>query len=524
LVSTCVVASLLFVATTEYFRRLKPVIANDDDDNDDAIEESESELVNSVVKRPLRNKIPIPIHSSLKMLKIGRHDLVRKMIADPNYKLDVRKNEDADLRKSLEETMKRALWDAITVDIVQNKDFSKVLVLIDELRQKINLLTPHRRDLHEELNDVLDVKHLKMLLEKEIVDDKWLDRIVETVVKSRILLLQAPIRNQKTCEWLVKYKSRDFGAEAPSGPERLLLKFRTFLDFAHEKLEEIQLDTTNHHLQSLSILVREKGVEYYRKVFEEDMQSGNIGLDIMQKWFVNLKKRYDYPNDVSDLRTLHHIGTLDTIWKVYEEESREMAITNLPETFLSELDMVMDLFRISRGICRTASCLLIIRQILESRKLDLEQLGSQIHSLLLSETKQTKTVVQGNQLIVSFIGDQTGALNVSIATDLVINCTKQILADNGHSLEKQEEDFVRTALLEAMKGSKNHKVYSLVSERLYSDLKSLMMINDKETKLHCEKMHLSSLLKEQLIQLSKKLIEFADRDFLLHSHHYLNVK
>ena len=93
--------------------------------------------------------------------------------------------------------MHKAWVDLIRQELV-NKEYDHILRLIDEIRDRICGLTPHRIDLHESLRTSVDIPFIKQMLDHNVYGPNEFKTLID-VFLDRILLLQAPAhRSQAT--------------------------------------------------------------------------------------------------------------------------------------------------------------------------------------------------------------------------------------------------------------------------------------------------------------------------------------
>ena len=473
--------------------------------------------------------------------RLSRPDIVRKLIADPSYRIEVNESVDS-VRSKIDDTMKAVLWDIIHED-VKRKDFSKLIVLLRELIQKVNDLTPHRVDLHTELRGVVDIDLIQRLLETDEISQTWLDTIVDFVIRKRILVLESPARNEETMLWLKRYKAE--ASRMHDDPTFLLKGFRQFLDYCHKKIEEIELDMANHQISCLAAIVEDRGYAYYRELFEAGLRRGEYDLVNMQQWIRDVTQRY--ADKKWSLQTLHAVGILNIVMEnVYSE-----TLTNqkVPETFGSDWPNLLDVARIMRGLCRTAICLLRLKQLLVRVKVSFEVLGKKIHALLLQRAPQAGVSVRGDHIYVALIGDKKGGLSEKLSAKLVVECTAKALLEYDEELTKQEVDKLykilpgclagsrddpgKQALVESLSASFNLVnlliAYVGIVKRLHADAQVLLLRERpldeilQEESLNVRNLNLGPLLIDELLQLSYGLEEIIKRDYGLHKKEYTTV-
>jgi hypothetical protein len=69
----------------------------------------------------------------------------------------------------IESIMKAAYWDDIYKDIEKN-DYTKLISILSELKELTMNLIPNRIDIHEKLNEYIDIPFLKQKFENNVFD------------------------------------------------------------------------------------------------------------------------------------------------------------------------------------------------------------------------------------------------------------------------------------------------------------------------------------------------------------------
>tara|TARA_B100000482_G_C12590931_1_gene291513 strand:- start:497 stop:961 length:465 start_codon:yes stop_codon:yes gene_type:complete len=120
----------------------------------------------------------------------------------------------AALREQIKFTFYRAMEDSlehiINSEKMTDEDIDWLVRLCTELKDRLNGLTPRRKDLHEELNKALDVTLLDQMLRHAAFDRGDLDRVI-SIVFDRLLLLCAPSQNATINELKEKIMNENFG-------------------------------------------------------------------------------------------------------------------------------------------------------------------------------------------------------------------------------------------------------------------------------------------------------------------------
>lgn len=103
------------------------------------------------------------------------------------------------LKEKISINMKKAyrklISDTFSNETLSQKDIEWVVELCEELKLRINKLTPSRQDLHKELDASFDIKLIEQMLKHNAFERQDLVPIV-TMLHSRIALLCAPVQDE----------------------------------------------------------------------------------------------------------------------------------------------------------------------------------------------------------------------------------------------------------------------------------------------------------------------------------------
>lgn len=69
----------------------------------------------------------------------------------------------------IEMVMKKSYWDTVYTDIL-NKDFTKLLNILTEMKNMFKDLIPHRKDIHTQIEEHIDIPFIKQKLEHNVFD------------------------------------------------------------------------------------------------------------------------------------------------------------------------------------------------------------------------------------------------------------------------------------------------------------------------------------------------------------------
>lgn len=79
------------------------------------------------------------------------------------------------------ETLKRAFWDKLQDDLL-NKEYTGMINVLRELREKLCNLVPNRRDLHEEYHEFIDVDLIKQMLDNNAITPSYILSLVNYII------------------------------------------------------------------------------------------------------------------------------------------------------------------------------------------------------------------------------------------------------------------------------------------------------------------------------------------------------
>ena len=114
------------------------------------------------------------------------------------------KCEISDLKDQIDGCLSKALDNLLDETLLKDLDSNKIDWVIEILKETIlrmNSLTPHRTDLHVDLENVVDIEVIRKTMILENVENVYVTNLINAVY-DRLLLLCAPvqdfeIRNQK---------------------------------------------------------------------------------------------------------------------------------------------------------------------------------------------------------------------------------------------------------------------------------------------------------------------------------------
>ncbi|CAM9481594.1 unnamed protein product, partial [Scytosiphon promiscuus] len=190
------------------------------------------------------------------------------------------------------ETLTVSLEEATVERHVAAQDYTPLLGLVAELRDKIIGLTPRRRDLAAETCEAMDCPRITP--DNLTKPDNKIDapttpqgcffRMV-AFAGERVLELEAPIRNDATKATLAGWgRTQD---EVEGGRRRLepaMVRECFEKKRITQRTDEIHVDILNAHLQFVTPFLKQHGVEYERDRFTEKLDAGEVSLDMTHLW------------------------------------------------------------------------------------------------------------------------------------------------------------------------------------------------------------------------------------------------
>ena len=99
--------------------------------------------------------------------------------------------------------------DSMSSGTMKESDIDWFVRLCAELRNRLNALTPRRKDLHDQLNNSVDVRLLEQMLKHEAFDHDDFMQLVENIFK-RLELLCAPDQDIEIANLKLRILSSSF--------------------------------------------------------------------------------------------------------------------------------------------------------------------------------------------------------------------------------------------------------------------------------------------------------------------------
>ena len=85
------------------------------------------------------------------------------------------------LNSAMERNMKRAYFDVIQKDI-QNQNFDSSFSLLEQIKERLCNIVPKRKDLHEQIEENIDISYFKQMVEHNALDNSIIRQIMNYVI------------------------------------------------------------------------------------------------------------------------------------------------------------------------------------------------------------------------------------------------------------------------------------------------------------------------------------------------------
>ena len=136
--------------------------------------------------------------------------------------------------------MRRAFWDLLKSDLeAEPQRFEHLIILIEEIGERLCNLTPNNHKLHSEIMHVLDASYLKDVFENNAFDPTDFCELVRFIM-STIYKYSAPVDNPVVRSWIEKVESQF------KEPVLLYKDFvPKFIEDVHKHIDLIELRIAN---------------------------------------------------------------------------------------------------------------------------------------------------------------------------------------------------------------------------------------------------------------------------------------
>lgn len=135
--------------------------------------------------------------------------------------------------QSVDAVVKKAFWDAFVARL-DKKHTDQLALLLNEVKHKLNALTPSRTDMHQTIDRAIDTSLIVQMVQHDCLDANHFLKVTSFVIE-HIQATQAPAHTTATQEWYGKWRSRFLSGELTFA--RLCAQF---LARAHEDIDRTQ--------------------------------------------------------------------------------------------------------------------------------------------------------------------------------------------------------------------------------------------------------------------------------------------
>lgn len=119
-----------------------------------------------------------------------------------------------ELENQIRQTFMKAMQDLLNksmCDKLSDRDIEWLVELCNELKYRINNLTPSRKDLHIQLNYSIDTELIKQMLSNNAFDDNDINHIVNCIFE-RLKMLCAPSQDNEVAALHIRISNiKNFG-------------------------------------------------------------------------------------------------------------------------------------------------------------------------------------------------------------------------------------------------------------------------------------------------------------------------
>lgn len=103
---------------------------------------------------------------------------------------------DENLKNQIKTQMKKAFWDLIKSDLESEpQKFEHLIILIEEIKQRLINLTPRNEELKKDINESIDLEFLKELFENKAFESKEFSNLIMYLIH-KLEIYCAPARDK----------------------------------------------------------------------------------------------------------------------------------------------------------------------------------------------------------------------------------------------------------------------------------------------------------------------------------------
>eukprot|EP00163_Fabomonas_tropica_P023345 TRINITY_DN40639_c0_g1_i1.p1 TRINITY_DN40639_c0_g1~~TRINITY_DN40639_c0_g1_i1.p1 ORF type:complete len:614 (+),score=128.81 TRINITY_DN40639_c0_g1_i1:33-1844(+) len=350
----------------------------------------------------------------------------------------------------------RAFYDLFTEELRQSPpNFSMVLGLLEETKERLNALTPNRVDLQRELKERIDVPLIAQQIEQDTFDRSSLVDYIR-LLASRVSMLQDDITQAETQAWFDKAIEDILG----DGDISVLLPsvFRTI----HQHLRKLQDEIDEFHMSIIRMAVRDRGPDLERDTFRGFMEQDGIVLErsiaclkhVVNAWSADERgalARGDGPS----LRRM----TVDLLFSLLAKHTA-LQLADCPETFSLDVRQLVQFQNQIQIISLSLGLVMFVKTHTQS-------LGAKIGDSELAEYSRKLDILL-----------KSPSIKLPALSAETVQAVRQSLERGGQSLSSDQAKFVEGIVDQTV--STTHRVYSLMHARLMTFVRTSINLDPND--------------------------------------------
>jgi hypothetical protein len=105
------------------------------------------------------------------------------------------------MEEQIKNQMHKAFWNLLEDDLKSEpQKFDHLMILIDEIKNKLKGFVPSRIDIHKEFDEIIDISFLKHLFDERSMDPSHFFKLIQFIVL-KIKCFCAPYMDKDIKEW-----------------------------------------------------------------------------------------------------------------------------------------------------------------------------------------------------------------------------------------------------------------------------------------------------------------------------------
>jgi hypothetical protein len=113
------------------------------------------------------------------------------------------------ISRQVTEQFHKAFWDLLRSDLEQDPPKTDhLLSLLEEIKHRVNRLTPNNKRLHEEMDECLDLDYFRQLFQHRVFTMEYLAGAVNFLISERLKKMVAPVDDAEISEWQIGIEER----------------------------------------------------------------------------------------------------------------------------------------------------------------------------------------------------------------------------------------------------------------------------------------------------------------------------